>query len=171
MDSRTLTTPVRLDKCFKSIKQHAFVKSSYPVIVTLEDHLTPSLREKVAEVSFLYLSQYTFLSTCIDSNFLLFTKIICCQMAIEIFGELLYYPEPGCFDVFPSPQSLKHQIVLSTKPPKEYLDSIKPAKESLELKKVKVKNALKTIKTSGEDLSERGSPGLTDEAETDQGVL
>ncbi|XP_074338297.1 phosphoinositide phospholipase C 6-like isoform X3 [Apium graveolens] len=141
LHGRTLTTPVRLDKCFKSIKQHAFVKSSYPVIVTLEDHLTPSLREKVAE------------------------------MAIEIFGELLYYPEPGCFDVFPSPQSLKHQIVLSTKPPKEYLDSIKPAKESLELKTVKVKNALKTKKTSGEDLSEKGSPGLTDEAETDQGKL
>lgn len=92
-------------------------------------------------------------------------------MAIEIFGELLYYPEPGCFDVFPSPQSLKHQIVLSTKPPKEYLDSIKPAKESLESKKEKVKNVLKTKMTSGEDLSEKESPGLTDEAETYQGVL
>lgn len=65
-------------------------------------------------------------------------------MAIQIFGELLYYPEPGVFDALPSPDALKHQIVLSTKPPKEYLDSIKPAKESLEIK---------------------------DEAEIDQGVL
>lgn len=91
-------------------------------------------------------------------------------MAIEIFGELLYHPEPGCFDVFPSPKSLKHQIVLSTKPPKEYLDSMKPAKEALELKKVKVKNALKTKMISGEDFSEKETPEFTDEAETDQGV-
>ncbi|KAL1804981.1 hypothetical protein ACET3Z_028049 [Daucus carota] len=104
LHGRTLTTPVRLDKCFQSIRQYAFVKSPYPVIVTLEDHLTPSLREMVAE------------------------------MAIQIFGELLYYPEPGVFDALPSPDALKHQIVLSTKPPKEYLDSIKPAKESLEIK-------------------------------------
>lgn len=142
LHGRTLTTPVRLDKCFKSIKQHAFVKSPYPVIVTLEDHLTPSLREKVAE------------------------------MAIQIFGELLYYPEPGCFDVFPSPEALKHQIVLSTKPPKEYLESVKPAKEGLVLKNVKVKeNALTTEKISGEDLLEKETPECADEAENDQGRL
>ncbi|WOG94049.1 hypothetical protein DCAR_0313340 [Daucus carota subsp. sativus] len=93
LHGRTLTTPVRLDKCFQSIKQHAFIKSPYPVIVTLEDHLNPSLRAKVAE------------------------------MAIRIFGELLYYPEPGCFHEFPSPEELKHHIILSTKPPKEYLES------------------------------------------------
>lgn len=45
------------------------------------------------------------------------------QMAIQIFGELLYYPEPGCFHEFPSPEELKHHIILSTKPPKEYLES------------------------------------------------
>lgn len=44
-------------------------------------------------------------------------------MAIQIFGELLYYPEPGCFTEFPSPEELKHHIILSTKPPKEYLES------------------------------------------------
>lgn len=47
---RTLTTPVKLIKCLKSIKEFAFVKSSYPVIITLEDHLTPDLQAKVAEV-------------------------------------------------------------------------------------------------------------------------
>ncbi|KAK1355145.1 Phosphoinositide phospholipase C [Heracleum sosnowskyi] len=98
LHGRTLTTPVRLDKCFQSIKQHAFLKSPYPVIVTLEDHLNPSLRAKVAE------------------------------MAIRIFGELLYYPEPGCFTEFPSPEELKHHIILSTKPPKEYLE-LKNSKE------------------------------------------
>lgn len=39
-----------LVKCLKSIKEHAFVKSPYPVVITFEDHLTTKLRVKVAEV-------------------------------------------------------------------------------------------------------------------------
>ncbi|KAI3458550.1 hypothetical protein Pfo_015213 [Paulownia fortunei] len=93
LHGRTLTTPVPLIKCLKSIKEHAFVKSPYPVIITLEDHLTPELQAKVAE------------------------------MATQIFGEMLYCPESGCLEEFPSPEALKHKIVLSTKPPKEYLGS------------------------------------------------
>ncbi|PIN03379.1 Phosphoinositide-specific phospholipase C [Handroanthus impetiginosus] len=93
LHGRTLTTPVPLIKCLKSIKEHAFVKSPYPVIITLEDHLTPELQAKVAE------------------------------MAIQIFGEMLYCPESGCLEEFPSPEALKHKIILSTKPPKEYLGS------------------------------------------------
>ena len=53
---RTLTTPVELMKCLKSIKEHAFETSPYPVILTLEDHLTPDLRPKVAQVIFRYSS-------------------------------------------------------------------------------------------------------------------
>lgn len=49
---RTLTAPVTLIKCLKSIKDHAFVKSPYPVVITFEDHLTPKLQAKVAGVSF-----------------------------------------------------------------------------------------------------------------------
>ncbi|XP_073130421.1 phosphoinositide phospholipase C 6-like isoform X2 [Henckelia pumila] len=93
LHGRTLTTPIPLMKCLKSIKDHAFDKSPYPVIITLEDHLTPELQAKVAE------------------------------MVIQIFGDLLYYPESGCLDEFPSPEELKHKIILSTKPPKEYLES------------------------------------------------
>lgn len=48
---RTLTTPVELIKCLRSIKEYAFVASEYPVVITLEDHLTPKLQAKVAEVS------------------------------------------------------------------------------------------------------------------------
>ncbi|KAA8517121.1 hypothetical protein F0562_017414 [Nyssa sinensis] len=48
---RTQTTPVSLIKCFKSIKEHAFDTSPYPVIITLEDHLTPDLQAKVAEMA------------------------------------------------------------------------------------------------------------------------
>ncbi|XP_058207250.1 phosphoinositide phospholipase C 6 [Rhododendron vialii] len=93
LHGRTLTTPVSLIKCLKSIKEYAFVKSPYPVIITLEDHLTADLQAKVAE------------------------------MVTQTFGEQLYYPESGCLEEFPSPEDLKYRIILSTKPPKEYLES------------------------------------------------
>ncbi|XP_076940771.1 phosphoinositide phospholipase C 6-like isoform X4 [Bidens hawaiensis] len=99
LHGRTLTTPVTLHKCLKSIKEHAFVKSPYPVIITLEDHLTPSLQAKVAE------------------------------MVTSTFGDMLYYPKESDKDAFPSPDALKHQIILSTKPPKEYLQSKNAGKE------------------------------------------
>ena len=41
---------MELIKCLKSIKEHAFVTSEYPVVITLEDHLPPHLQAKVAEV-------------------------------------------------------------------------------------------------------------------------
>ncbi|KAI8006446.1 Phosphoinositide phospholipase C 6 [Camellia lanceoleosa] len=99
LHGRTLTAPVTLIKCLRSIKEYAFVKSPYPVIVTLEDHLTVDLQAKVAE------------------------------MVIETFGELLYYPASGCLEEFPSPEALKHRIILSTKPPKEYLESEGPTEK------------------------------------------
>lgn len=37
-------------RCLKSIKENAFIASPYPVIITLEDHLTPDLQAKAAEV-------------------------------------------------------------------------------------------------------------------------
>ena len=49
---RTLTKPVKLGKCLESIKANAFATSKYPVIITLEDHLTPKLQSKVAKVEF-----------------------------------------------------------------------------------------------------------------------
>ncbi|KAL7263390.1 hypothetical protein ACSBR1_001539 [Camellia fascicularis] len=91
--------PVTLIKCLQSIKEYAFVKSPYPVIVTLENHLTTDLQAKVAE------------------------------MVVETFGELLYYPALGCLEEFPSPEALKHRIILSTKPPKEYLESEGPTEK------------------------------------------
>ncbi|EYU22354.1 hypothetical protein MIMGU_mgv1a001900mg [Erythranthe guttata] len=91
LHGRTLTAPVTLSKCLKSIREHAFVSSPYPVIVTLEDHLTPDLQAKVA------------------------------AMVMQIFGDMLYCPDPECSKEFPSPEALKHKIILSTKPPKEYL--------------------------------------------------
>ena len=47
---RTWTSPVEPIKCLEAIKEHAFATSPYPVILTLEDHLTPDLQAKVAKV-------------------------------------------------------------------------------------------------------------------------
>ncbi|EOA28382.1 hypothetical protein CARUB_v10024587mg [Capsella rubella] len=96
LHGRTLTTPVPLIKCLKSIRDYAFSSSPYPVIITLEDHLTSDLQAKVAE------------------------------MATQIFGQMLYYPESDSLEEFPSPASLLHRIIISTKPPKEYLESRNP---------------------------------------------
>ncbi|XP_020578795.1 phosphoinositide phospholipase C 2-like [Phalaenopsis equestris] len=101
LHGRTLTTPVDMLKCLKSIKEYAFVASPYPVVITLEDHLTPDLQAKVAE------------------------------MVIETFGDMLYYPNSETVVEFPSPEALKNRIILSTKPPKEYLES-KSSKEEHE---------------------------------------
>ncbi|KAH7840734.1 hypothetical protein Vadar_020912 [Vaccinium darrowii] len=90
LHGRTLTRPVKLIKCLKSIKEHAFTASEYPVVITLEDHLTPDLQAKVAE------------------------------MVTQTFGEILFSPGSEALKEFPSPESLKKRVIISTKPPKEY---------------------------------------------------
>ncbi|XP_068644185.1 phosphoinositide phospholipase C 2-like [Aristolochia californica] len=93
LHGRTLTTPVELIKCLKSIKDHAFSASPYPVVITLEDHLTPDLQAKVAE------------------------------MVTQIFGEMLFIPSEEDLKEFRSPESMRNRVIISTKPPKEYLES------------------------------------------------
>ncbi|KAK7276399.1 hypothetical protein RIF29_17538 [Crotalaria pallida] len=93
LHGRTLTTPVELIRCLRAIKEHAFVASEYPVVITLEDHLTPDLQAKVAE------------------------------MVHHTFGDMLFPPSTESLKEFPSPESLKKRIIISTKPPKEYLEA------------------------------------------------
>lgn len=50
-------------------------------------------------------------------------------MVTQTFGDMLYYPEKDSLKEFPSPESLKNKIIISTKPPKEYLKS-KNSKEN-----------------------------------------
>ncbi|CBI22792.3 hypothetical protein VitviT2T_011723 [Vitis vinifera] len=88
----TLTNPVKLIQCLRSIKEYAFVVSDYPVVITLEDHLKPDLQAKVA------------------------------QMLTQTFGDMLFVPESECIAEFASPEALKRRILISTKPPKEYLE-------------------------------------------------
>ncbi|CAN4098732.1 unnamed protein product [Withania somnifera] len=84
----TLTTPVKLGKCLKAIKENAFLVSAYPVVITLEDHLHPypQLQEKVA------------------------------QMVKSIFQSMLFIPKSD-MDEFPSPNRLMKKILISTKSP------------------------------------------------------
>lgn len=65
-------------------------------------------------------------------------------MLIEVFGEMLYCPGSQCLEELPSPEELKHRIVLSTKPPKEYLES-------------RQQNDKETASPSGKDSSEDDS--------------
>lgn len=91
----TLTAPVEIIKCLKSIKEHAFCASTYPLVITLEDHLTADLQAKVAE------------------------------MITETFGDLLYVPSSDALNEFPSPEALMKRIIISTKPPQEFREFLK----------------------------------------------
>lgn len=44
-------------------------------------------------------------------------------MITETFEDILYCPECECLEEFPSPEHLKYKIIISTKPPKEYLQA------------------------------------------------
>ncbi|KAL3837750.1 hypothetical protein ACJIZ3_022341 [Penstemon smallii] len=114
LHGRTFTTPVELIKCLRSIKEYAFTASEYPVVITLEDHLPANLQALVA------------------------------KMITQTFGDMLFSPGSELLTEFPSPESLKRRIIISTKPPKEYLEA----------KKVKVK----------EGKSEKGHSSAEDDA-------
>jgi phosphatidylinositol phospholipase C, delta len=43
-------------------------------------------------------------------------------MIKETFGDMLYVPSDEPMKEFPSPEDLKNKIIISTKPPKEYLE-------------------------------------------------
>lgn len=44
-------------------------------------------------------------------------------MVTQTFGDILFTPGSECLSEFPSPESLKKRIIISTKPPKEYLEA------------------------------------------------
>ncbi|KFK30454.1 hypothetical protein AALP_AA7G263300 [Arabis alpina] len=89
----TLTSHEDLQKCLNAIKDNAFHVSDYPVVITLEDHLTPHLQANVA------------------------------KMLSKTFRGMLFLWGSESSRHFPSPEELKKKIIISTKPPKEYLES------------------------------------------------
>lgn len=67
-------------------------------------------------------------------------------MVTETYGDVLYSSGPDTTMIdFPSPEFLKKRIVVSTKPPKEYLDTSKSMKENVE-------TSVKTKTSSEEDV-------------------
>lgn len=44
-------------------------------------------------------------------------------MVTETFGDMLFCPESEKVEELPTPESLKHRILISTKPPKEFLEA------------------------------------------------
>lgn len=44
-------------------------------------------------------------------------------MVTQTFGDILFCPSSESLKEFPSPDSLKRRIIISTKPPKEYLEA------------------------------------------------
>ncbi|XP_021891804.1 phosphoinositide phospholipase C 1-like isoform X2 [Carica papaya] len=89
----TLTSPVALQKCLNAIKDHAFEISKYPVVITFEDHLTRDLQASVA------------------------------KLVAKTFRDMLFCPGTDNMKEFPSPESLTGKTMISTKPPKEYLET------------------------------------------------
>ncbi|CAK9164203.1 unnamed protein product [Ilex paraguariensis] len=77
-------------------------------------------------------------------------------MVTETFGETLFYPESECFNEFPSPEELKYRIIISTKPPKEYLEA-----DSFKNKR----NNSQNLKDSDEDVWGKEPSSLTADQE------
>lgn len=77
-------------------------------------------------------------------------------MTTQIFGDMLYFPQTDPLTEFPTPELLKDRVLISTKPPKEYLDS----------------KQFKDASDSERELGEEGSlsPALSVEVEADDRV-
>ncbi|CAH2075818.1 unnamed protein product [Thlaspi arvense] len=89
----TFTSHEDLQKCLNAIKDNAFHVSDYPVMITLEDHLPPNLQGQVA------------------------------KMLSKTFRGMLFRSGSESCKHLPSPEELERKILISTKPPKEYLES------------------------------------------------
>ena len=80
-------------------------------------------------------------------------------MITETYGDMLFLPKCECLQEFPSPEELKYRIIISTKPPKEYL-------------KAKSKDTRNnSMKESDEDEWGKEPAELTADQEDDQKVL
>lgn len=58
-------------------------------------------------------------------------------MITQTFGDMLFCPNDENLKEFPSPEDLKYRILISTKPPKEYLKSESVKENSKKLQKSK----------------------------------
>lgn len=68
-------------------------------------------------------------------------------MVTTVFEDYLYYTKSDHLETFPSPESLKKRIIISTKPPKEYLDDQKTKEKEIALERAKESAKLKSDST------------------------
>ncbi|VAI30519.1 phosphoinositide phospholipase C 6-like [Triticum dicoccoides] len=137
----TLTAPVEIMRCLKSIKEYAFCASTYPLVITLEDHLTADLQAKVA------------------------------GMITETFGDLLYVPSSDTLNEFPSPEALMRRIIISTKPPQEYREFLKAQgdqKISGSADKLAEEGNLRRIDSNADDSDGKDEPDDEDDEESEE---
>lgn len=73
-------------------------------------------------------------------------------MVTMIFEDYLYYPKSGHWETFPSPESLKKRIIISTKPPKEYLDDQKTKEKEIALERAKESAKLKPHRSDSAEI-------------------
>ncbi|KMZ73688.1 Phosphoinositide phospholipase C, partial [Zostera marina] len=119
----TLTSSVRLLECLEAIKEYAFSSSPYPVVLNLENHLTPDLQAKTA------------------------------KMIADTFEDLLFKPEDlNSIVEFPSPEFLMHRIIVSAEHPEDeeqdYQYSTSAYKHIITIKDAKPKDGVKISVTN-----------------------
>lgn len=103
----TRTTKIKFDDVVQAIKDHAFVTSEYPVILSIEEHCTVEQQRHMAKVF------------------------------KEVFGEmLLTKPIEASADQLPSPTQLKEKIIIKHKklgPKGDYVTNTEDHKEETKL--------------------------------------
>eukprot|EP00246_Nothoceros_aenigmaticus_P014488 TRINITY_DN552_c0_g1_i1.p1 TRINITY_DN552_c0_g1~~TRINITY_DN552_c0_g1_i1.p1 ORF type:complete len:612 (-),score=114.70 TRINITY_DN552_c0_g1_i1:269-2104(-) len=94
LHGNTLTKSVGFADCVKAIKEFAFTASDYPVIITIENHLSVDMQQQAA------------------------------QILVETLGDLLFVPpsEESPPKIFRSPEELRGKIIISDKPPGENVE-------------------------------------------------
>lgn len=76
-------------------------------------------------------------------------------MVTQVFGDILFTCGTECLSEFPSPESLKGRIIISTKPPKEYLESKKTSEKENGSQKGKKSSEEKAWGAEISDLSQK----------------
>ena len=81
-------------------------------------------------------------------------------MITQTFGEMLFCPESDCLREFPAPEDMKYRVIISTKPPKEYLEA-----------KTYEGNNSKVVNDSEDDVWGKEPSELTADQESDDKVV
>ncbi|KAA8549413.1 hypothetical protein F0562_001114 [Nyssa sinensis] len=87
------------------------------------------------------------------------------QMVKKTFREMLFCPDSD-FKEFPSPESLKKKIIISTKPPKEYLESQKMKGKG---HSQKVRGSAEEEQPENENQAIKNETEVNDKDESDEG--